>query len=239
MRVSSTRFSHTSALPRFVVLIFLGGGMAGCAAKHETVIDNDYRARHPIALTEGPITTDVFVTGRGLDHVSREHVRNFAATYLRDGRGPVAIQYPRGTMNDAHAKASVGLIQRELAASGVTGNVNVGAYDVQDNKLASPVRLAFLGMKAQVPQACGKWPDDLMSGSSLKGWENKPYWNHGCAYQNAFAQQVSDPRDFATPRAEAPGDVIMRTRAIEAIRKGSSPATSWDVTATSIGGGGQ
>lgn len=239
MRVPPIRFSHTSTLPRFALLILLGAGMAGCATKHESIADNDYRARHPIALTEGPITTDVFVTGRGLDHVSREHVRSFASAYLKEGRGPVAIQYPRGTMNDAHAKASVGLIQRELAAAGVTGNVNVGAYDVQNAKLASPVRLAFLGMKAQVPQACGKWPDDLLSGSSLKGWDNKPYWNHGCAYQNAFAQQVSDPRDFATPRAEAPSDVIMRTRAIESVRKGSSPATSWDVTATSIGGGGQ
>lgn len=239
MRVSPNRFSHTCALPRFVLLCLLGGGMAGCATKGESVADVDYRARHPIALTEGPITTDVFVTGRGLDHVSREHVRNFAATYLKEGRGPVAIQYPRGTMNDAYAKDSVGLIQRELAAAGVTGHVNVSAYDVQDNKLVAPVRLAFLGMKAQLPQACGKWPDDLVSGGAIKGWSNTPYWNHGCAYQNAFAQQVSDPRDFATPRAEAPSDVIMRTRAIESVRKGSSPATSWDVTATSIGGGGQ
>ena len=239
MRVSSTRFLHTGALPRIAFLILLGGGTAGCATKHESIADVDYRARHPIALTEGPITTDVFVTGQGLDHVSREHVRSFAAAYLKEGRGPVAIQYPRGTTNDAHAKASVGLIQRELAAAGVTGNVNVGAYDVQNNRLASPVRLAFLGMKAQVPQTCGKWPDDLMSGSSLKGWENKPYWNQGCAYQNALAQQVSDPRDFATPRAEAASDVIMRTRAIEAVRKGSSPATSWAVTGTNIGGAGQ
>jgi pilus assembly protein CpaD len=239
MRVSFNQFSPMSALPRFAILIVLGGGMAGCATKHDSVADVDYRARHPIALTEGPITTDIFVTGRDLDHVSREHVRSFASAYLKEGRGPVAIQYPRGTMNDAHARASVALIQRELAAAGVNGNVNVGAYDVQNNKLASPVRLAFLGIKAQLPQTCGKWPADLMSGSSLEGWSNKPYWNHGCAYQNAFAQQVSDPRDFATARAEAPSDVIMRTRAIEAVRKGSSPATSWDVTATSIGGGGQ
>lgn len=230
---------NCGAISRLVLLTLFGAGMAGCANKTQDVMDVDYRARHPIALTEAPISTDVFVTGRSLDNVAREHVRNFAASYLREGRGPVAIQYPRGTMNDAYAKASVHLIQRELAASGVTGHVNVGAYDIQDSKLASPVRLSFLGIKAQVKESCGKWPDDLMSGSSLKGWDNKPYWNHGCAYQNAFAQQVSDPRDFATPRAEAPSDVLMRTRAIEAIRKGTSPATNWAVTSTNIGGGGQ
>lgn len=239
MRFFHNRYFNAKSLPRFVFLTFVAGSLSGCASKHETVADGDYRARHPIALTEGPVSMDVFVTGQGLDGASRDHVRSFAASYLKEGRGPVAIQFPRGTMNDAHAKASVSLIQRELAASGVTGNVNIGPYEVQDSTLASPVRLSYLGIKAQVPQACGKWPSDLMSGSTLTGWDNKPYWNHGCAYQNAFAQQVANSRDFATPRAEAPSDVIMRTRAIEAVRKGTSPATGWTVTSSNIGGGGQ
>lgn len=238
MRLYPNRFSSANVLLRAAIVVLISAGAAGCASKQASVGEDDYRARHPIALTEGPISVDVFVTGRGLDHSSREHVRSFAASYLREGPGPVAIQFPRGTMNDAHASASVGLIRRELAAAGVAGQVNVGPYDVQNEKLAAPVRLSYLGLKAQVPTACGQWPTDLMSGSSLSGWDNKPYWNHGCAYQNAFAQQVSDPRDFATPRAEAPGDVIMRTRAITAIRSGQSPSTSWNVTSSNIGGAG-
>jgi pilus assembly protein CpaD len=238
MRLYANRFPDGITLLRAAIVVLISGGAAGCASKQASMGDDDYRARHPIALTEGPISVDVFVTGRGIDHSSREHIRNFAASYLREGRGPVAIQFPRGTMNDAYASASVGLIRRELAAAGVSGQVSVGPYDVQNNRLAAPVRLSYLGLKAQLPHACGQWPADLMSGSSLEGWDNKPYWNHGCAYQNAFAQQVSDPRDFATPRAEAPSDVVMRTRAITAVRAGQSPSTAWTVTSSNIGGAG-
>ncbi len=175
MRVYPNRFQNTAPLMRTALIVLIGASAAGCASKQATVGDDDYRARHPITLTESPISVDVFVTGRGLDHSSREHVRNFAASYLKEGRGPVAIQFPRGTMNDQYASASVTLIRRELAAAGVSGQVSVGPYDVQNNKLAAPVRLSYLGLKAKVPQACGQWPADLMSGSSLSGWDNKPY----------------------------------------------------------------
>ena len=45
-----------------------------------------------------------------------------------------------------------------------------------------------------------------------------------------IAAQVDDPRDFVQPRALGPSDVAMRTRAIEAVRKGQDPGTQWKDT---------
>jgi pilus assembly protein CpaD len=65
-------------------------------------------------------------------------------------------------------------------------------------------------------------------------WSNKPYWNFGCAYQSAFAAQVADPRDLVAPQGETPADTVMRTRAIEILRKGEDPGTNWKVVNSDI-----
>jgi pilus assembly protein CpaD len=100
--------------------------------------------------------------------------------------------------------------------------------------LASPIRLTFTGLKARVATPCGEWPSDLASGSTLQGWDNKPYWNLGCSYQSAFAAQVADPRDLVSPHAEADMDTLMRARGIESIRKGTDPSTAWTTKTSSI-----
>ncbi len=89
--------------------------------------------------------------------------------------------------------------------------------------MAAAVRLSFIGLKSKVATKCGEWPDDLASASSLHTWQNKPYWNMGCAYQNMLAVQVSNPRDIASPRGETPADVRMRMRAIGKVRQGNDP----------------
>ena len=83
---------------------------------------------------------------------------------------------------------------------------------------------------------CGQWPSDLASASSIEGWENKPYWNFGCATQTMIAAQTSDPRDLVTPRGEEASDALMRARGIDTVRKGSDPNTAWTVKNSNIGG---
>ncbi len=83
---------------------------------------------------------------------------------------------------------------------------------------------------------CGQWPRDLSSASSVEGWDNKPYWNLGCATQTMIAAQTSDPRDLVTPRGEEPADTLIRARGIDSIRKGSDPNTNWAVRSTNISG---
>lgn len=194
-------------------------------------IPNDYRARHPIALTQAPIATDVIPAGDRIDAVAGERIRAFGKEYVANGQGPISVQVP--TTSRSHA--IIDGVRRELAAAGVHGNISVSSYQPADPTLVSPVRLSYIGTKAIVRSRCGDWPRDLASGSSLEGWDNNPYWNHGCAYQQAIAAQVADPRDLAAPRAEGPSDVTMRTRAIGKVREGADPGTQWSIENTSIG----
>jgi pilus assembly protein CpaD len=106
---------------------------------------------------------------------------------------------------------------------------------VADAALASPIRLSFRGLKAEVASRCGQWPHDLASGSSIDGWKNESYWNFGCATQSVLAAQVDDPRDFARARALGPADEEMRLRAIKDVREGKDPGTNWVTKLTSIG----
>jgi pilus assembly protein CpaD len=209
-----------------------------------SVIPDDYRQRHPVVLAEAPQTLDIFVSGANgggsLDLRSYADVRSFAGRYKARGHGQITILFPRGTEDDAAVRAALPSIRRALVEGGARGSINVGDYRITDPALAAPVRLSFVGLKAAVASQCGQWPSDLASGSTMQGWENKPYWNFGCATQTTLTAQVDDPRDLVGPRTETPSDVQLRTRAIEAMRNGKDPSTAWSLMNTTIGnvGGG-
>ena len=64
---------------------------------------------------------------------------------------------------------------------------------------------------------CGLWPDDLGPSYDPKHFENKQYYNLGCATQRNLAAMVADPADLVQPRAEAPaytGQAHLRHRQI-------------------------
>jgi len=231
-----TRRSHFGSGRVVLLAALVAPALAACSP--DRVVDSgpilsDYRARHPVALTQAPITLDLLPAGGKLDSRGREQVRAFADEYRATGGGPINLQAPAGP-GAGHASAAIDAIRRELASAGVAG-VRVSTYQPSDPTLASPIRLSYIGTKAVVRSRCGEWPRDLASASSVEGWQNQTYWNHGCAYQQMLASQVADPRDFATPRAEAPSDVAMRTRAIGKVREGSDPGTGWQIKNTSIG----
>ena len=125
-------------------------------------------------------------------------------------------------------------VRNALYSAGAHVRTIVASYPAGPN-LVAPVRLSFLGLKASVADRCGQWPRDLAIGSGVDAdWSNKPYWNFGCAYQSAFAAQVADPRDLVAPQGETPADTVMRTRAIEILRKGEDPGTNWKVVNSDI-----
>lgn len=193
----------------------------------------DYRERHPIVLTNKIYKIKVYSSLSGISRADRERVADLAKRYKRNGRGPVVVEYPLGRASRASQRA-VRQIRAILAKNGARGRMRVGGYEVIDSELAQPIRVSFVGLGAKVANPCGEWPDDLASASSLNGWNNKPYWNQGCAYQSMLAAQTSDPRDLAGPRGEAPPDVSMRMRAIDNVRKGEDPGTNWKVKNTTI-----
>lgn len=203
--------------------------LAGCGATERMAVSSipqeDYRVRHPVVLAEEPRTLDIFVepTTGLVDRRSAARLREYAVLYRKFGRGPITIMAPAGPAGPAPIEP----IRDALFSAGAHVHTIVTSYPAGPY-LAAPVRLSFLGLKAKVADQCGQWPRDLAMGSgAVADWSNKPYWNFGCAYQTAFAAQVADPRDLVAPQGETPADTIMRTRAIESLRRGEDPGTNW------------
>ena len=75
---------------------------------------------------------------------------------------------------------------------------------------------------------CGVWPEDLGPSINNKNYyENKQYYNFGCAYQRNMAAMVDNPSDLAQPRAETPPYTARRSEAFEKYRKGSTTTTAY------------
>jgi pilus assembly protein CpaD len=226
----------TVALARNLFPLCLLLPLAGCGTTERMAVSaiplDDYRIRHPIVLAERPRTLEILVepeTGR-FDRHSAAQLREFAGLYRKFGRGPITIMPPAFP----GATPPVQPVRNALYSAGVHARTLVAPYPAGPNPVA-PVRLSFLGLKASVADQCGQWPRDLAIGSGApEDWSNKPYWNFGCAYQSAFAAQVADPRDLVAPQGETSEDTVMRTRAIESLRKGEDPTTSWKLVNSSL-----
>ena len=234
-------FPRPAALAAALVLLALPLG--GCAGRLDRVVNTtqtipeDYRQRHPIVLTNSTQTLDVFSGGNGgaLDTRQLKSIQAFARDYQSAGQGPMQVLLPHGPQVGAASHATLNAIRNALVHAGVRGYINSGSYEVADATLAAPLRLSFVRLKAKVATNCGDWPADLAGGSSTQSWENRPYYNLGCATQMNLAEQVNDPRDLVEPRAEDPSDVQMRTRAIGFIRRGFDPSTQWTNNNSRIG----
>jgi pilus assembly protein CpaD len=228
------------ARQRAVSALCLGAAalsLSGCLTGVQYASDNqltavDYHERHPIVLGKRANTLDLFPVGGRLDRLSADKLKAFAERYREFGQGEVTILTPAG---DGSSAAIVPEIRRALYAGGLRGYVAVGSYPVEDRTLASPVRLVFQGLKAEVASRCGQWPADIASGSSLETWKNENYANFGCATQSALAAQIDDPRDLVQSRGSTPPDENMRLRAIQQVRKGADPGTDWQIKNTPIG----
>ena len=239
-RVAGRVASHASSRAGLRLLLSFGMlALAGCAnvdrMKTSSIPMDDYRNRNPILLAETMQKLDIFPAPEigGIDRYSAAQVSEFGRLYRAGGQGPIDVFVPRGGPAPMPRNAILA-IRRALAAGGARPPVRVAYYPVTNPKLASPIRLSFMGLKAKIADRCGQWPSDLASGSTLQGWQNKPYWNFGCSYQSALAAQVADPRDLVGPRAEDHADTQMRTRAIESLRKGKDPTTDWKTKNRSI-----
>ena len=202
--------------------------LAGCTDRLATgtTISDDYTQRHSIVLREKPVTINI-VSGPNLDLGSRNRVAQLAADAREEGARTVEILIPAGAVNEAHARAVVPAIRAALGEGGSALAISVGSYPASGSRNLMPLRISYRTVRAAVAHRCGEWPADLASGSSLETWDNRPYWNFGCSYQNMIATQLDDPRDLENPRAITPADAQIRMRGIDRVRKGSDPGTSW------------
>ena len=188
----------------------------------------DYRERHPIALKEGKKTLVLFVgAGRGgLSPTQRAEVLAFAQNWKRDATGGVTIDRPVGGANERAANDTLKEALSIIVQAGVPNNgIGIRPYRRRPASNAT-LRLNYPLMVAEAGP-CGLWPDDLGPSYDTKHFENKQYYNFGCASQRNLAAMVAEPADLVQPRAEGPAYTAKRTFGVEKWRKGESPATNY------------
>ena len=200
-------------------------------------IPDDVHIRHNIVLANAPRRLDIFFVGADgrLDYAQGREVEAFARDYLGEGQSGIRIAMPQGPVNHLAAERTLAAVRGALARSGVRNGISVVGYPVADPALASSLHLSYVALQARPTTRCGEWPDDLGSGTTLNSWQNRTYYNFGCANQQTLAAQVANPRDLVKPRAEDPTDVQLRTRAIGLLRSGQDPSTQWSNSPALIG----
>jgi pilus assembly protein CpaD len=207
--------------------------LAGCYTAREptSVVQSDYRLRHPISITEGNRALEIFVgSGRGgLTPTQRAEVLAFAHTWRREGTAGVTIDRPVGGPNERPALDSLRQVLAILVGAGIPNHgIGIRPYQAVPGKMAT-LRLNYPQIMAQAGP-CGLWPDDLGPSYNLKHYENRQYHNFGCATQRNLAAQVDNPADLVQPRSETPAYTAKRSVAIDKWRKGESPATVYPDT---------
>ena len=191
---------------------------------------NDYRHRHPIAIEEANRSVVIFVgqARGGLSAAQRADVIGLAQVWLREGTGAITADVPVDTPNARAAADAFREIQATLAAVGVpTRGIVARRYKPEDPRTMATIRLNYPKIAA-VAGPCGLWPEDL--GPSVKNksyFENKPYYNFGCAYQRNMAAMVDNPADLVQPRSETPAYTSRRNIAFDKYRKGTTTATTY------------
>jgi pilus assembly protein CpaD len=193
-------------------------------------VPEDYRLRHPIAIQEAERSVVIFV-GRargGLSAEQRADVMGLAQTWLHEGTGAIVADVPNGTPNARTAADAFLEVQALLSAAGVPPHgIIVHHYHPEDPRQLATIRLNYPKISA-VAGPCGLWPEDL--GPSIKDksyFENKSYYNFGCAYQRNMAAMVDNPSDLVQPRPETPAYTTRRTEGFDKYRKGNSTATNY------------
>jgi pilus assembly protein CpaD len=213
------------------VLVGLAIALGACTHTEQALtasVPGDYRLRHPIALEEANRSVVIFVghARGGLSASQRADVVGLAQAWLREGTGAISADVPVDTPNARAAADAFREARALLAAAGVPPRgIVVRRYHPDDARTLATIRLSYPKIAA-VAGPCGLWPEDL--GPSIKNksyFENKQYFNFGCAYQRNIAAMIDNPSDLVQPRSETPAYTTRRTAAFEKYRKGLPTTT--------------
>jgi pilus assembly protein CpaD len=187
---------------------------------------NDYRLRHPITMQESDRGIEIFIgTNRGeLTPTQRAQVLSLGLAWKREATGGISIERPVGSGNEMASADAMREIGSILAASGMPPQSIVMRTYPAHTTVAS-VRISYPKIVAQVGP-CGTWPKDIGPTWNKDYFENRPWWNQGCATQRNLAAMVADPADLVQPRAESATYTPRRTTVVEKYRQGINSSTT-------------
>ncbi len=174
------------------------------------------------------------VDGR-LDYAQGRQIEAFARDYLGSGQGAMQIAMPAGPVNHAAAERTLIAVRRTLLRNGVRNGISIVSYPIADPALASSLHLSYVTCRHGRRRGAANGRTTSAQARRSIRWENRTYYNFGCANQTTLAAQVANPRDLVQPRAEDPTDVQLRTRAIGLLRTGTDPSTIWTNSPPLIG----
>jgi pilus assembly protein CpaD len=214
---------------RLVAIAACAAMLGGCYTANEVTgsVPMDYRQRHPIVLKEGPRTVELLIGAKrgALTGAQRGEVLAFANEWRREASGGILIDVPSGTSNDIAAANVVPEVRSLLSAAGVPPE----AIAVRPHRTGDPATLATLRLHYPRLLAdagpCGMWPYDLGPTYDREHYENREYWNLGCASQRNLAAMVDNPADLVQPRGEVPPYTGRRTTVLDKFHRGESSAT--------------
>jgi pilus assembly protein CpaD len=234
LKFSRRRFERAAPLATLALTLVVFGCNTGKEVTGTIPVDSVQR--HPVRLTEGEESVQLLIgTGRGdLTASQRAQVTSMARSWHREATGVFVIEIPTGTPNSRAAKYASREVQSLLRASGVPARgITTRSYASPAPEALGPLRVSYARIIAEAGP-CGEWPEDLgvMPYPSLtplpNSWENRPYWNFGCATQANLAAAVANPEDLVQPRAETPPLAARRSKVIDQYRKGSNPSGIYD-----------
>jgi pilus assembly protein CpaD len=208
--------------------IALAALLSGCYTPRESadLVPNDHRLRHPISIQEGEKTVALLIGNqRGtLTPAQRADTVALAYAWKREATGGIIIDVPTGGGNARSAAEAAREVQSLLFAAEVPQHVvRVRQYEAAEVKFA-PLKVKYTRVMADAGP-CGLWPKDLGPYTNSIWFENRPYWNLGCASQRNLAAMVDNPSDLVQPRGETPIYAARRSQALDKYRKGESSAT--------------
>ena len=202
--------------------------LAGCGSNRDGMttgsIDDDYRTRHPIVMSEVEHALDLPISSAEtrLTTGMRDAVGGFANDYRTRSTSTVQIMIPYGAPNSSAAMHLAKQIRATMVQSGVpSSRIVQTSYQSEGQGDAAPIRLTYVAMTA-VTNACGQWPEDLANDT----FSNRNWQNFGCASQANLAAQIDNPMDLLTPRKAAPIDAARRSLVITTYRAGKNTATT-------------
>jgi pilus assembly protein CpaD len=214
-------------------LVGLAVVLGACTHTDDAVqasIPDDYRLRHPIAIQEANQSVVIFIghARGGLSASQRADVMGLAQTWHQEATGAISADLPVDTPNARAAADSLREVQALLSSAGVPPRgIIVHRYHPDDPRQMAAIRLSYPKISA-VAGPCGIWPEDLGPSIKNKGYyENKQYYNLGCAYQRNMAAMIDNPSDLVQPRPETPAYTTRRTVAFEKYRKGTTTTTTY------------